>query len=408
MKVWLKVLIGILLGILLGVLLPIHSQAQNVFEYLSKLFIQIGRFMVFPLVFFSVLMGTYELKRDGKMFSVYWKIFVFLIASTIVLVIVGILTVLVFSPERVPIIAEEEKAIRLYSVGEVFLHIFPKNMFKIFVEPGNFILPLVALAFFLGVNLDFDKQLTRPAIQVFDSISRIFYHANSLIVELFGIAVIVIVTYRTMYIRSINMDIFKQLIIIIGFDLIIVIFGIFPGVLHLLGDKINPYRWLYATTASALTALVTGDEYVSLGMLVKHGKESMKLKREVSQAVYSVFIIFGRAGTAMVTSIAFILILRSYSSLELTFMQILWVGVFSVVTSFFLINVPGLGVYVSLSLLSGYYGRGIENGYLILKPVMPLLVSAGVLVDIVTASLVAYLIGKMEKLAEGYEIDYFI
>ncbi len=408
MKVWLKLLIGIILGILLGSLLPLHSQSHRVFEYLAGLCIHIGRFMIFPLVFFSVLMGTYELKRDRKLFSVYWKIFVFLVVTTVILVFIGIITVLIFSPERIPIITEEEKALKLYTAQDLFLHIFPTNMFKIFVEPGNFMLPLVVLGFFLGLNLDFDKQTTRPAVQVLDSVSRIFYHANSLIVELFGIALIIIMTARVMYIRSINLDIFKQLIIIVGFDLIFVIFGIFPGVLHILGDRVNPYRWLYATTASALTAVATGDGFVSLGMLIKHGKESMRLKREVSHAVYSIFIMFGKAGTAMVTSISFILILRSYSSLELTFLQILWVGVFSIVTSFFLFSVPGMGVYVSLSLLSGYYGRGIENGYLILKPVVPLLVSAGVLVDVVSASLVAYLIGKIEKLADGYEIEYFI
>ena len=172
--------------------------------------------------------------------------------------------------------------------------------------------------------------------------------------------------------------------------------------------RVNPFRWLYASLASVITAAFTGDEYLAIGMLSKHGKESMGLKRSVGTAVYPIFALFGRAGTAMVTSVSFILILRSYSSLELTFMQYLWVGGFSVFTSFFLFSVPGMGVFISLSLLSTYYGKGLEDGYLILKPVVPLLVSAGVMIDVLTSSLTSFLIGKSEGLSEPGEIENFI
>ncbi len=408
MKIWIKLLIGIILGLIIGFLVNTGNSVENLLGYLSRLFIQIGRYVIFPMVFFSLVMGTYELKREKKLFRVYGKILVYLLGSTIILVIIGILSVVIFSPERIPIITEKEKQLQIYGIKEVFLHIFPSNLFKVFVEPGNFMLPLVFLSFFLGVNMDFDKQLSRPALQFFDSMSRTLYHANSLIVELFGIAAIGIISYRVVYFRNVNMEIFKQLLIILLFDTLFVVFAVYPALLHLLGDRVNPYRWLYASLASLVTALVTGDEYLSVGMLSKHGKESMGVKRSVGTAVYPIFALFGRAGTAMVTSVSFILILRSYSSLELSFMQYLWVGLFSLLTSFFLFSVPGMGAFVSLAFLSSYYGKGLEDGYLILRPVIPLLVSAGVMVDVLTSSLVSFLIGKSEGLSESGEIENFI
>ncbi|NOY08652.1 MAG: dicarboxylate/amino acid:cation symporter [Spirochaetes bacterium] len=408
MKVWLKLFIGVIVGVLLGVFIPLSDNAGMIFNFLSKLFIQIGRYTIFPLVFFSIVMGTYELKHERKLFAVYSKIVVYLIISTLLLVLIGIVTAVVFSPERVPIIIEKEAPIQYLGVQGIFLHIFPTNAFKVLLESGSFLLPLYILAFFIGINLDFDRQIARPSIQVFDSMSRVFYHGNSLIVEFFAVGLIAITTSRIFYIRINNLEIFKQLLIIIGFDLFIVIFGIFPGILYFFEGKINPYKWLYATTASALTAIVTGDEYVSLGMLSKHGKENLGLKRRLGSSVYTLFAIFGRAGTALVTGISFILILRSYSSLELTFLQILWVAGFSVLTSFALLSVPGMGVYVSLSIMSGYYGKGLENGYLILKPVIPLLVSAGVLLDVVTASLASYIIGRQEGLIDDVDVESFI
>lgn len=408
MKVWLKLLIGVIIGVLLGIFIPLSDNAKQIFDFLSKLFIQIGRYTIFPLVFFSIIMGTHELRHERKLFAIYSKIIVYMILSVLLLVIIGIATVVIFSPERVPIIIETETSVHALSIQEIFFHIFPENAFKVFPESGSFLLPLYILAFFIGINLDFDRQITRPSIQVFDSLSRVFYHGNSLIVEFFALGAVAIVTSRIFYIRLYNLEIFKQLLIIIAFDLFIVIFGIFPGLLYFLGGKSNPYKWLYATTASALTAVITGDEYVSLGMLAKHGKENLGLKRRLGSSVYTVFAIFGRAGTALVVSVSFILILRSYSSLELTFMQILWVTGFSVITSFALISVPGMGVYVALSMMSGYYGKGLEEGYLILKPVIPLLVSAGVLLDVVTASLASYLIGRQEELIDEVDIESFI
>ena len=408
MKIWIKLLIGIVLGVFIGFLVNTGEGMENLLNYLSRLFIQIGRYVIFPMVFFSLIMGTYELKHEKKLLRVYGRILFYLLGSTVILIIIGILSVVIFSPERIPIITEKEKQLQIYGIKEVFLHIFPSNLFRFFVEPGNFMLPLVFLAFFLGVNMDFDKQLSRPALQFFDSMSRAFYHANSLVVELFGIAAIGIIAYRVVYFRNVNMEIFKQLLIILLFDTLFVILAVYPALLHLLGDRVNPYRWLYASLASLVTALITGDEYLSVGMLAKHGKESMGVKRSAGTAVYPVFALFGRAGTAMVTSVSFILILRSYSSLELNFMQYLWVGLFSLLTSFFLFSVPGMGAFVSLAFLSSYYGKGLEDGYLILKPVIPLLVSAGVMVDVLTSSLVSFLIGKSEGLSESGDIENFI
>ena len=71
MKIWIKVLLGIIIGIILGVFLPVGGNEQATMDYISALLIRIGRYIIFPLVFFSLVIGTYELKREKKLFSVY-------------------------------------------------------------------------------------------------------------------------------------------------------------------------------------------------------------------------------------------------------------------------------------------------------------------------------------------------
>ena len=110
----------------------------------------------------------------------------------------------------------------------------------------------------------------------------------------------------------------------------------------------------------------------------------------------------------MVTSVSFILILRSYSSLGLAFAELVWVALFSFLVSFALGGVPGLGVFVSLSVLSSMFGAGYQEGYLILKPVAPLLVCFGVLLDVVTSSLASMLVARHEKMQKDIELGEFV
>jgi len=180
---------------------------------------------------------------------------------------------------------------------------------------------------------------------------------------------------------------------------------VYPALLYFLGGRQNPYKWLYAVVAPALTAFFSGDNYLSVVMLAKHGKENLGVPRRVGSAVYPLFAVFGRTGTALVASATFLLVLKSYSSLEITFGQVLWTLLFSLLISLTLGTVPGLGAYVALSTLCALYGRGLQEGYLILRPIAPLLISFGVLLDVLTSAFLSFLVAKHEQIAQ--EVDAY-
>jgi len=404
-KIWIKILVGTILGVLLGIFIPGTEKAMELFSFVNRLFIQIGRYVVFPLVFFALAAGTYELKREKKIFRVYGRTILYLLLAAALLIIVGMVTVLLFSPERIPIIVEQEQTIQLPGLKETLLGLFPENLFQALVGSGSIMLPLVLFAFLLGVNLTFDLRVTTPVVQLTDSLNRIFYHINSLLCELFGLAMIAISAYFIMTIKQYEFTLFKQMLIIIGIDAALIIFAIYPALLYFLGGRQNPYKWLYAVIAPALIAFFSGDNYLSVVMLAKHGKENLGVPRRVGSAVYPLFAIFGRAGTALVAGATFLLVLKSYSSLEITFVQVLWTLLFTLLISLTLGTVPGLGAYVALSTLCALYGRGLQEGYLILRPIAPLLISFGVLLDVLTSAFVSFLVSRHEQIAQ--EVDAY-
>jgi aerobic C4-dicarboxylate transport protein len=406
MKIWIKLLVGSAIGVIAGIFIP--GQVQGFLDSLSGLLVGIGRYVLFPFVFFSLGIGTSELRQEKRLARVYLSSLKYLLLAAGLLVVLGTLSVLVFPPERIPITVEAQKAFTPVSVMDGLRTIFPRNLFSVFWGSGDFLLPLIVLAFLLGVNMDFDRQLTRPIVQIFDSMSRIFYHLNSLVVELIGFAMIVIAAAWMTRISHTDLAMYKQILIILAVDVTIVVFGVFPGCLYLLGIRENPYRWLYAALGPALSGLVTGDAYLSMGVLTKHGKESLGVPRMVGSAVYPLFAVLGRAGTAMVSGVSFILILRSYSSLEITFLQTLWVMLFSFLVSFVLGAVPGNGAFFSVFMLCSIYGKGLQEGYLILRAIAPLLVSFGVFVDVFVSALVSLLVAREENVWTEVETASFI
>jgi len=408
MKIWIKILIGIVLGLVLGILLPTSDGNLKLMALLAEIFLRIGRYLVFPLAFFSLVLGTFELKREKKLLRVYARSLLYLLASAFLLVVIGILSVMIFSPERIPIIIEAEPALTLPSLQEMVFAVFPKNLFQVLVGSGEILLPLMVLAFLLGTNLTFDLRTTSPVTQLADSLNRIFYHINSLLTELFGFALVAISAAFLMQLRGTDLRLFKQVLIILSIDCALVIFAVYPGLLYLLGEKENPYKRLYALTAPALVAFFTGDEYLSLGLLLKHGRENLGVPRRVGSAVYPLFAFFGRAGTALVAGVSFLLILKSYSSLEISFFQILWTLGFTLLISLTLGAVPGAGAFTAVAALCALFGKGLQEGYLILRPVVPLMISVGVLLDVVTSGLVSWLVARKEGVLEEPEAADFV
>ncbi len=408
MKIWLKILIGSCLGILLGLFLPAGPKTMEVFDFLSRLLIQIGRYVLFPLAFFSLAIGTFELKRERMILRVYGRIVLYLLGSALILVVVGIVSVLIFSPQRIPIPVAQESATRIPGLEETLLHIFPSNLFQVFIGSGQVLIPVAVLAFLLGANLNFDLRVTSPVVDLLDSLNRIFYHINSLVCELFGLAMIVLSAYFLMTLRQNELVLFKQIMIILTIDVALVVFAVYPVLLYFLSERENPYKWLYAVLAPALAGFFSGDPYLATTLLAKHGHENLGVPRRIGSAVYPLFAVFGRAGTAMVAAAGFLLVLKSYSSLEVSFLQALWTILFTVLISLALGSVPGLGAYIAISTLCGIYGRGIQEGYLILKPIAPLLVSFGVILDVLASGFTSLLVARQVKVREEVDIYDFV
>jgi Na+/H+-dicarboxylate symporter len=411
MKVWFKLLLGSILGIILGSFLPQDNQTViEALAWLEGLAIRIGRYAIVPILVFSLTIAIYELRQDGQFWPLALQSFLAIIACAAFVITSGILVTLIFTPARVLIQIEEEVETIFLNTADNILGVFPANMFSAVVNEGIYLLPVCVFSFFLGMGLSYDRNYSKPVIAMLDSLSRVFYHIASFFSEILGLVMIALAAFWAVrFHNALKAGVYLDLIVLLGVFSIVMGFGILPLVLYFIKPKCgNPWAVLYGSLGQALAAFFSGDINFTLPVLFRHLKENSGCRRRSNAVTVTLFTSFGRAGSAMVAAAAFIVIIKSYSSLDIRPLDILAIGGKAFLISFLLARHPGDGAYAALAVLCLGYGRIYESGYLNLKSIAFYLIAIGTFLDVMIATFASYALARINNFQEDKKIRHFI
>ena len=409
MKIWIKYLIGTTLGIIIAIIAYSDSVFFNsAVEFLSNIAIQFGRYSLYPVLFFGFTLSICKLRESRSLLKLSIYIALFIIISSFLTALLGLVSVSISSPPRIPIFVEETSSVETLGVMESFLRLFPSSAFEAFVD-GLYILPLCIFAGFAGAACAVDKNISKPVLTLFDSLSRVSYAVMAFFVDMFSIGLIAIsVNWFIKFQAMLSTKFFTGLITLLLVDFFIIALIIYPLILKIICRDINPYKVLYAAIAPVCAAFFSGDTNLTLPILLRHSNESLGVRRRISSVSLPVFSVFGRAGSAMVVTISFIVILKSYSSLGISAKDMFWLVGISTLFSFFLGRFPVTGTYISLVAVCAIYGRGFESGFLILRPAAFFIGSIAAAIDALTAMVGTYIIGYLSKMTNTRNLRFFI
>lgn len=395
MKIWLRYGIGVVLGIILGLWLPTTGgDTVAVLETLSELVIRVARVFLFPMVFFAAIIATDELNEDRQLFRLGGEAVGWTLLAMVLSAIVGITAIIGLEPQRIPPMIQEGNEIAALQFLEVLREGVPLNFFSFFVLGENALLAVLVLGVIIGIALRYDREITSPLSLVIDSANRISYYLNGILVGIIGFLLAIPSAMVIVRLRSAEtIALFGQLILVVAVAAIVVAFVLYPLVLYLLDRRgTRPLRWLAVMIPTALVAAAGGDTYLALATTARVAKENLGVPRRIGGTVTPIVAIFGRAGTVLVTIAGFLLVIRSYTALEIGFGEIIGLSITAIGYSFLMVRVPSGGVIMLLSYVALRYGRGMENSYLILLPVMLVLERIAVVLDAMTVGFVTQVI----------------
>lgn len=409
MKVWIKYLIGVALGVLAAFILPAENAAfANAVSFLTELFIRIGRYVVVPLLFTSAIVAVSKLRTSKLLLKTTWLTVLIIVASSLILTLIGLVSILLVKLPRIPITVDVATEAFNLNVKGLILSLFPYSGFGAVME-GSFLLVCLIFAFIIGWESASEETTFKPVFVISDSFSNLFYNIAAFFTEIMSILCIAIVCYWTMDFRNvIEPGIYTPMIIMFIVDFIVVAGIIYPIILHFVCHDPHPYKVLFASIAPLILSFFGGDSNLVIPLANRHLRDSLGIRRRCRGFTYPLFAIFARGGSALVTTISFILIWRSYSSLSIPMSDILWIFGLSFGLSFLLGGIPSGGAFVLLTILCSKYARGFETSFLLLKPASVIICSFAALFDTLTAMVGTYIVAVKTKNIEHHSITHFI
>ena len=409
MKVWIKYLIGVALGVLAAFILPTENAGfANAVAFLTELFIRVGRYVVVPLIFTSAVVAVCKLRTSKLIFKTTGLTLLLIVASSLILTLVGLASILIVKLPRIPITVDVATDAFNLDVKGMILSLFPVSGFDALRE-GSFLLVSLVFAFVIGWESASEETAFKPVFVISDSLSNLFYNIANFFTEIMSILCIAIVCYWTMDFRKvIEPGIFTPMVIMFIVDFVIVAGIIYPLILRFVCHDPRPYKVLYASLAPLILSFFSGDSNLVIPLANRHLCDSLGIRRRCRGLTYPMFSIFARGGSALVSSISFILIWRSYSSLSIPVTDILWIFGLSFGLSFLLGGIPSGGAFVLLTIICSKYARGFETSVLLLKPASMVICSFAALFDTLTAMVGTYIVAVKTKTIDHHSITHFI
>lgn len=409
MKIWLKYLIGIALGATFALVAGTENTLfVKAADFLSKAAIQFGRYALYPAVFFGFTLSIFELRENRSLFKLAIITSLIICATALLLSFTGLISVLIHTPARIPIFVEGISDVQVLGITESLLQMLPSSSFEAIVN-GTYILPLCIFGGFAGAGCAVDKNIAKPTITLIDSLARISYAVLVFFVDMLVFGMVPVSAYWVIKFHAILLTaVFADFVILLLTDLLIVALIIYPALLKILCRDINPYRVLYASLAPMLAAFFSQDTHVALTVLLRHSNESLDVRRRISSVALPIFSIFGRAGSALVITVSFIVILKSYSSLNIGVKDMFWLVGTASLFSCLLGRFPAGGSYIALASVCMLYGRGFESGYLILQPIAFFIGSVAAAINALTAITGTYIAAYRFNMTGRKDLRFFI
>ena len=409
MKVWAKYLLGVALGILAAFILPTDNPAcLNVLAFLSELFIRIGRYIVVPLIFTTAICAVNKLRSSKLLFKTFLWTGLVILASSLLLTFIGVISVLIVKLPRIPITVDIPSEVTHIDIKAMILSLFPVSGFNA-ISDGSFLLVSFVFAFLIGWESASDELVFKPIFALADSCAKLFYNIANFFTEILSISCVAIACYWFVNFRGIiEPGIYTPMVVMFLVDFVIVVGLIYPVILRFVCHDPHPYKVLYASIAPMILSFFTADANVVLPLSYRHGAESLGIRRRCRGFTYPLFSIFARGGSALVASISFILIWRSYSSLSIPFADIIWIFGLSFGLSFLLGGIPSGGAFILLTILCDKYAKGFETSFLLLQPASLIICSFSALFDTATAMVGSYIVAVKTKLIEHHTIQHYI
>ena len=345
------IFIGLLLGILTGIfLIPVQignlsglDIAINYIKPLGSIFLNLLKFVVVPIVLFSIASGVISMKDVREVGAIGGKTIVFYILTTAVALVIGLSlaslanTFHLFQPLRTSDL--EYVAPNGQSLMNAFVDIFPANPITPLANAA--MLQVIVIALFLGFGILLAGEKGVLAGNVVDSFNEVFLKIMNSIIRLspLGVACLIcpVVTENGPQILG---DLFAVLFVAyVGYAFHAVI--VYSLIIKTLGG-VSPVVFFKGMSPAMIMAFSSASSMGTLPLTLECS-EKLGAKKEVASFVLPLGATINMDGTAIYQGVCVVFIASCYG-IHLGIGQMLTIVLTATLASIGTAGVPGAGM----------------------------------------------------------------
>lgn len=344
-----QIFIALALGILVGILLQGKGNFTKAYiQPIGTIYINLLKFMVVPIVLFSIIEGTISLGDIRRVGSIGWKTFVYYMATTAVAVVIGIVFANLFKG-FFPLLQTAGLKYEAKSANfmEVIVAMFPKNILEPLLKAD--MLPLIVMALLIGVGILLAGEDGKRVGKGVKSIYAVVMKMMEIIIRLTPIGVFCLMTN----VIAINgATIVSSLGIVLGvaylgyFAHIVIVYGLS---VHLFA-KISLMKFLRGMMPAMTTAFTTSSSNATLPLTIQCSND-LGADPSVSSFVLPLGATINMDGTAIYMGVNCLFIAACYG-VNLTIPQLISIVLTAVLASIGTAGVSGAGMIMLAMVLT--------------------------------------------------------
>ena len=345
-----QIFIAMLLAIFAGLLLQGRAEFATTFiKPFGTIFLNLVKFIVVPIVLFSIMCGIISMKDIRKVGSIGLKTVVFYLCTTAFAVTIGLIGGNLFKG-LFPVIATTDlsyEAKEATSFMDTLVNIFPSNFFKPLVEAN--MLQVIVMAVLMGFSIILVGEKNARVVSAFNDLNDIFMKCMELILKLSPIGVFcllcpIIATNGTAIIGSLAMVLLTAYICYVFHAVLVYSLSV-----RAMGGM-SPAKFFKGMMPAIIFAFSSAS---SVGTLPINLDCTQKLgaKKEVASFVLPLGATINMDGTAIYQGVCAIFIAACYG-IQLTLPQMLTIVLTATLASIGTAGVPGAGMVMLAMVLT--------------------------------------------------------
>ena len=358
-----KIFIGMALGIIAGLIFAFAHLGEFTKEWIKPIgtiYVNLLKFLVVPVVLFSIADGVISLNDLKRVGSVGLKTFVYYMATTALAVVIGLALVNIFKGAFTPLPSADIEALTYEakeapSVMQVIVNIFPSNLVQPMVTSD--MLPIIVIAIFLGAGCLAAGEKGAKIADLINCGQDVVMKIMMMIISFTPIGVFCLMTN---VVAENGPQIIGKLALIIGVAYlgyiihVLVVYGLSVRFL----SKMSPIKFFKGIAPAMITAFTTTSSNATLPVNIECCN-NMGAEPEISAFVLPLGATINMDGTAIYQAVCTVFIACCYGR-DLSLGDMAMIVLTATLASVGTAGTPGAGM-IMLAMVLSQVGLPVEG-----------------------------------------------